>query len=53
MGFLSGDELRDSLDRAHKKAWEKRINEQWEKLERQAKRLTEPEIDEKELLDNE
>ena len=39
MGFLGGDELRSVLDRAWKRTWERRINDQWETLERQVKGL--------------
>lgn len=35
--LLTKDQLRDSLDRAWKRTWEKRISEHWEKLERQVK----------------
>lgn len=35
MGLLTKDELRETLDRAWRRSWERRINEQWEKKLRQ------------------
>lgn len=54
MGLLSGDELRDTLDRAHKRAWEKRIIQEWEKLSDRFKTLSEREnsYSEEELADD-
>lgn len=51
--LLPADELRSTLDRAFKRAWEKKIDRQWKELEDRFRKLsdrenvyTEEELDE-------
>lgn len=43
MGLLTRDQLLDTLDKAHRRAFEKRIDEQWRELQDRLKSLSERE----------
>lgn len=54
MGLLSRDQLLDTLDKASRRAWERRITQEWEKLHDRFKTLSEREnsYSEEELADD-
>lgn len=49
--LLTREQLLDTLDKAHRRAFEKRIDEQWRELQDRFKSLSErqPDYDEREL----
>lgn len=51
--LLTKDQLRDTLDRAWRRSWEKQIDRQWRELEDRFKRLTDRENYDKENFEDE
>lgn len=47
--WLTADELRDTLEKAHEKAWERKIADEWKTLADRFKRLGQREYTEEDI----